>query len=125
MNYAQRIQDAVDNFYLDHKYISDEAVDEIIDRYWEDIDPEEEAIFIDHPSLNGQIIIEFNPEYDEEYDEDEENYPYLITRIYDDEDDIDRDQLQIERGLEFEAYQLNLINHVIYSRSNGSSTVAC
>lgn len=104
------IQLAVNDFYDSHKYVSDEAVDQIIDTFWEDIPLDMDTITIDHPSIQGAfIIVELNPDYDEDSEEDDDNYPYSVHRVYASIDDEDQDDNQIESGLTREAQLLSVV----------------
>lgn len=105
-------QNDVNTYYDNHKYISDEAIDSIIDSHWEDIPIDEDTIELTHPGIsNALIIIEFNPDYDEDYDEDENNWAYQIHRIYSDDSDSDRDDTEIENGEIRD--QLRIINTLV------------
>lgn len=118
------IQLAVNDYYDSHKYLSDEAIDHIIDTFWHEIPPDMEEITIDHPSIqDALIVIEFNPDYDEEYDEDEDNYPYSINRVYSNLEDEDRDEEQIESGYLHEIQILSRTSTLTASRS--SMTACC
>lgn len=115
------IQLAVNDFYDSHKYLTDEAVDQIIDNFWEDIPLDMNEISINHPGIDGSfLLIELNPDYDEESEDDEDNYPYMIHRVYSNNEDASIDDAQIENGTLQEAQMLSLV-----LRSSARTINAC
>ena len=127
-DYQTQMQSEIYTYYDNHKYVSDEFINDLIDQYWDTIDPSEESLTFEHPGISGSlIIVEFNPDYDEyedtTYNEDTDegtNLPYFVTRVYENEDDEDRDYDQIDNGRLYEALNMSILMPAYSANSNNT-----